>query len=49
MREADLRVGFYFSLIDWHHPDYPAFTEADKPYRFDKIHSTYTPTMVAFS
>ena len=37
MREADLRVGFYFSLIDWHHPDYPAFTEADKPYRFDKI------------
>ncbi|ACK71860.1 Alpha-L-fucosidase [Gloeothece citriformis PCC 7424] len=37
MREAGLRVGFYFSLIDWHHPDYPAFTEADKPYRFDKI------------
>ena len=37
MREADLKVGFYFSLIDWHHPDYPAFTEADKPYRFDKI------------
>ena len=26
-----LKVGFYFSLIDWHHPDYPAFTDADKP------------------
>lgn len=36
MGEAGLRVGFYFSLIDWHHPDYPAFTEADKPYRFLK-------------
>ena len=37
MKEAGLKVGFYFSLIDWHHPDYPAFTEADKPYRFDRI------------
>ena len=34
MRAEGLRVGLYFSLIDWHHPDYPAFTEADKPYRF---------------
>ena len=23
-REAGLLVGFYFSLCDWHHPDYPA-------------------------
>ena len=37
MREVGLKVGFYFSLIDWHHSDYPAFTEADKPYRFDRI------------
>jgi alpha-L-fucosidase len=34
MRAAGLRVGIYYSLSDWHHPDYPAFTEADKPYRF---------------
>jgi len=33
-RSEGLRVGLYFSLIDWHHPDYPAFTDADKPYRF---------------
>ncbi len=26
-RDAGLRVGFYFSLCDWHHPDYPAFTD----------------------
>jgi alpha-L-fucosidase len=32
MRSEGLRVGLYFSLSDWHHPDYPAFTEADKPY-----------------
>jgi alpha-L-fucosidase len=33
-RAAGLRVGLYFSLCDWHHPDYPAFTDADRPYRF---------------
>jgi alpha-L-fucosidase len=33
-RAEGLRVGIYFSLIDWHHPDYPAFTEADKPYQW---------------
>lgn len=31
-REAGLRVGLYYSLSDWHHPDYPAFTDADRPY-----------------
>ena len=35
MRMYSIRVGLYFSLSDWHHPDYPAFTESDKPYRFD--------------
>ena len=33
-RAAGLRVGFYFSLADWHHPDYPAFGDVDRPYRF---------------
>ncbi|TAK65863.1 MAG: alpha-L-fucosidase, partial [Dehalococcoidia bacterium] len=36
MRAEGIRIGIYFSLIDWHHPDYPAFTEADKPYQFGK-------------
>lgn len=31
-RSAGLRIGFYFSLSDWHHPDYPAFTDDDRPY-----------------
>jgi len=33
-RAEGLHTGLYFSLIDWHHPDYPAFKESDKPYRF---------------
>jgi alpha-L-fucosidase len=33
-RAEGLRVGFYFSLCDWHHPDYPAVTEDDLPYRW---------------
>ncbi len=36
MRAEGIRIGVYFSLIDWHHADYPAFTEADKPYAFGK-------------
>jgi alpha-L-fucosidase len=34
MREEGIRVGVYFSLIDWHHPDYPAFRTHDQPYRW---------------
>lgn len=34
MRAEGLRVGLYYSLSDWHHPDYPAFTDADRPYQF---------------
>lgn len=33
-RTEGLRVGFYLSLSDWHHPDYPAFTDDDRPYAF---------------
>ncbi|HYF47411.1 MAG TPA: alpha-L-fucosidase, partial [Acidimicrobiales bacterium] len=33
-RAEGLRVGFYLSLSDWHHPDYPAFRDEDRPYAF---------------
>ena len=33
-RAEGLRIGFYYSLSDWFHPDYPAFTEEMKPYVF---------------
>jgi alpha-L-fucosidase len=32
VRAEGLRVGFYFSLADWHHPDYPAFHDGMRPY-----------------
>ncbi|SEE51042.1 alpha-L-fucosidase [Jiangella alba] len=32
VRAEGLRVGLYYSLSDWHHPGYPAFTDADRPY-----------------
>lgn len=32
VRSAGLRLGFYFSLPDWHHPSYPAFTDEMRPY-----------------
>ncbi len=35
-RAAGLRVGFYFSLSDWHHPDYPPFRDEHRPYRFGR-------------
>ena len=31
-RDEGLHIGFYYSLSDWHHPDYPPFREEDKPY-----------------
>ena len=40
LREEGLRVGLYFSLSDWHHPDYPAFTDADRPYLFGQRRPT---------
>jgi len=36
MRAEGIRVGLYFSLADWHHPDYPAFTQSDVPYKFPR-------------
>jgi alpha-L-fucosidase len=32
VRAEGLRVGLYYSLSDWHHPDYPPFTDAQAPY-----------------
>ena len=29
-RSGGLKIGLYFSLIDWHHPDNPAFEDADR-------------------
>ncbi|MEM1133568.1 MAG: alpha-L-fucosidase [Pseudomonadota bacterium] len=33
-RRHGLKVGLYYSLPDWHHPAYPPFTDAMRPYVF---------------
>ena len=33
MREEGLKVGLYFSIIDWHHKDYPKYQDAFHPMR----------------
>ena len=37
LRKNDLKVGLYFSLLDWSHPDYPNFTKSLKRYTDDSI------------
>ncbi len=32
-RAEGLKIGFYYSLLDWHHPDYPAFADRHHPMR----------------
>lgn len=32
-RAEGLRVGLYYSIIDWHHPDYPKYGDATHPMR----------------
>ncbi|NKB68882.1 MAG: alpha-L-fucosidase [Candidatus Latescibacteria bacterium] len=35
LRQADLRVGLYFSHLDWSHPDYPIHTRTQRRYQDD--------------
>lgn len=32
-REAGIKVGFYYSLLDWHHTDYPHYGDRQHPMR----------------
>ncbi len=32
-RAEELKVGLYYSLLDWHHPDYPAYGDRHHPMR----------------
>ncbi len=33
LRKAGLKVGLYYSQLDWSHPDYPHFTSKEKRYK----------------
>ena len=32
-RAEGLKIGFYYSIIDWHHPDFPAYGDRQHPMR----------------
>ncbi|MBU2650968.1 MAG: alpha-L-fucosidase [Bacteroidetes bacterium] len=46
VREQGLKVGLYYSLLDWSHPDYPNFTRNEKRYEDD---STRWESFVKFN
>jgi alpha-L-fucosidase len=35
LRKNGIKVGLYYSLLDWSHPDYPNFTKTEKRYSQD--------------
>jgi alpha-L-fucosidase len=37
LRKEKLKVGLYYSLIDWSHPDYPNWTRTQKRYENDSV------------
>ena len=37
LRKNDLKVGLYYSLLDWSHPDYPNKTREEKRYKKDSV------------
>lgn len=41
-RAEGIRVGLYYSLLDWHHPDYPHYGDRDHPMRYNEAYKDYT-------
>jgi alpha-L-fucosidase len=37
LRAEGIKVGLYYSLLDWSHPDYPNFTKTQKRYTEDSV------------
>lgn len=37
LRKNRIKVGLYYSLLDWSHPDYPGFTKNEKRYSSDSV------------
>ena len=40
-RAEGLKVGLYYSLIDWHHPDYPHYGDQNHPMRSNEAFKDY--------
>jgi len=42
-RAEGIQVGFYYSTIDWHHPDYPTYGDLQHPLREDLAEKAKEP------
>lgn len=42
-RARGIKVGLYYSLLDWHHPDYPAYEDEHHPHRGDPAWADHRP------
>lgn len=41
-RAEGIKVGLYYSLLDWHHPDYPHYGDQQHPMRDNEAYRDYT-------
>ena len=41
-RAEGLKVGLYYSLLDWHHPDYPHYGDRNHPMRDNEAYKDYS-------
>jgi alpha-L-fucosidase len=42
-RARGIKVGLYYSLLDWHHPAYPSYGDLHHPHRDDPDHQVRQP------
>lgn len=45
VRKEGMRIGFYYSLSDWHHDDYPKHLDSDRPYKKEHFPEADWPEM----
>lgn len=44
-RAKGIKVGLYYSLLDWHHPDYPSFGDMFHPMRDELTWAAHEPNL----
>ena len=49
IRAEGLKVGFYYSLLDWHHPDYPVAGDHIHPFRNNPDYKDRTGNMPKYA
>ncbi|WP_375082016.1 alpha-L-fucosidase [Microbacterium sp. CR_7] len=47
-RARGIKVGIYYSLLDWHHPDYPVYEDEHHPHRGDPAWADHRPDFTRY-